>query len=101
MSDRKMSPKDKAFEKERIAYRQKIRQLESTVSSLKAELAEVKGEVAEKDEEIRQLKEWVDRLLEYTECSEEEMKRILDKDKTTSEVFEKMRDLQSIFGRFF
>ena len=101
MSDRKISAKEKAFEKERIAYRQKIRQLESTASSLKAELTEVKGEVAEKDEEIRQLKEWINRLLEYTELSEEEMKRVLEKDKIESEVFVKMKDLQSIFGRFF
>lgn len=99
MSDKKLSAKDKAFEKERIIYKQRIRQLESTVASLKVELAKVKGEVAEKDEKIRQLEEWVNRLLEYTELSEEEMKRVLEKDKTISEVFENVKAMQSIFCR--
>ncbi len=97
MSNRKLSAKDKAFEKERITYRQRIRQLESTISSLKVELAKIKGEVAEKDEKIRQLEDWVNRLLEYTELSEEEMKRVLEKDKTVSEVFENVKAMQSIF----
>ncbi len=97
MSNRKLSAKDKAFEKERITYRQRIRQLESTISSLKVELATIKGEVAEKDEKIRQLEDWVNRLLEYTELSEEEMKRVLEKDKTVSEVFENVKAMQSIF----
>ena len=60
-----MSAKDKAFEAERVKYRQKIRELE--LNNHKAQQREylLRVEVMKYKDELRSKEEHVDRLLEY------------------------------------
>lgn len=46
--------------------------------------------------ELLQKEDWIRRLLEYTELSEEEMKNLLDKEKTKAKVLEMIGELASI-----
>lgn len=51
-------------------------------------------ELAEKDE-------WIRRLLEYMDMSEEDMRKIIQKDKTMSEFAERLSDINKMVSRFF
>ena len=54
----------------------------------------------EAEAKCAELQEWIDRLLEYTEMSEEDMKRVIKKEKDTAEVMERVDALFG-FGRKF
>lgn len=90
------SAKDVAFEKERERYRKKIKQLEYDISSLKVALSQKDNELNIFRNELLQKEDWIRRLLEYTELSEEEMKNLLDKEKTKAKVLEMIGELASI-----
>ena len=45
---------------------------------------DIDEEVLELEQEIEGIKSWIERLLEYTELSEEDMKKIVLKDKLSS-----------------
>ena len=100
MSNKK-SPKDMAFEKERAKYRGQIRELEREIKNIKVEKIQLKEQLSELEQEIENLKSWIERLLEYTELSEEEMKKIIMKDKINAEIASQMASLNRIFGRYF
>ena len=51
-------------------------------------------ELAEKDE-------WIRRLLEYMDMSEEDMRKIIQKDKTMAEAAERLSDINKVVSRFF
>lgn len=97
----KKSPKDIAFEKERAKYRGQIRELERENKDIKVEKIQLKEQLAELEQEIEGLKSWIERLLEYTELSEEDMKKIVMKDKLSAEITSQMASLHRIFGRYF
>lgn len=94
------SAKDMAFEKERAKYRKELRELESKLKHEKLEKYELKEQIEKLECERDELKEWINRLLEYTEMSEEDMRKLIQKEKSEQEVAEHINELLSIFGRF-
>mgnify|MGYP003479046919 CR=1 FL=1 len=94
------SAKDMAFEKERAKYRKELRELESELKHTKLENIELKNKIEELECKCDELQEWINRLLEYTEMSEEDMRRLIQKEKIMSEASEHIGELFGIFGRF-
>lgn len=93
------SAKDLAFEKERAKYRKKIRELELELSKNAIEKRELMDRIAEIERERDELQNWVDRLLEYTEMSEHDMKRILQKEKYLAAASENMQKLFDVYEK--
>lgn len=83
----KQSAKDLAFEKERAKFRKKIRELEHETNSLQYAVMKKDNELSIVRNELSQKEDWIRRLLEYTELSENDMKAIIDKEKSVAKVF--------------
>ncbi len=96
----KKSAKDIAFEKERAKFRSEIRKLTDCVNDKQKQIDGLNEIVSVKDAVIRQQKEWIERLLEYTELSEEDMKKIIGREKVKSEIMEHFQSMTKIRGRF-
>lgn len=98
------SKKDIAFDKERAKYRHEINDLQRVVTKQLAEISHLSERISELEESIRQKNEWIHRLLEYTELSEEDMRKQIKKDKNVSEVLEHINDMNNLipgFGKRF
>lgn len=96
----KKSAKDIAFEKERAKFRKQIRELERENLSFASTVMDLNGMLQERDAKIGELQDWIERLLEYTELSEDDMRKIIQKDKDAVEVLEKMTDIEKVISRF-
>lgn len=94
------SAKDLAFEKERAKFRSEIRKLNHCLNDKEKQIDGLNEIIIEKDEVINQQKEWINRLLEYTELSEKDMRKIIDKEKATSEIIDHFQSMSRIMGRF-
>ncbi|MFQ9515363.1 MAG: hypothetical protein ACLRZ9_06005 [Eubacterium sp.] len=94
------SSKDLAFEKERAKLRSEIRKLTDCINDKQKQIDGLNEIVSEKEIVIRQQKEWIDRLLEYTELSEKDMRKIIEREKITSEIVEHFQTMTEIMGRF-
>ena len=95
------SAKDLAFDKERAKYRKEIRELNSLVSKQNINIDRLKQDIDRKDMELVEKDEWIRRLLEYMDMSEEDMRKIIQKDKTMSEAAERLSDINKMVSRFF
>ena len=95
------SAKDLAFDKERAKYRKEIRELNSLVSKQNINIDRLKQDIDRKDMELVEKDEWIRRLLEYMDMSEEDMRKIIQKDKTMSEAVERLSDINKMVSRFF
>lgn len=100
MNTNNKSAKDIAFDKERAKYHKKIRELERELKNKDNKLSEFNERAMIAEQKCDQLQEWIDRLLEYTEMSEEDMKRIIQKDKDTAEAMRHFNDFVNAFNRF-
>lgn len=100
MKEYKKSAKDIAFDKEKTKFRKEIRQLTDCLNDKQKQIDGLNEAIRETNILISQQKEWIERLLEYTELSEEDMKKLLQKEKTTAEIMENFASMQRIFGRF-
>lgn len=94
------SKKDIAFDKERAKYRHEINDLQRTISKQIAEISNLMKRISELEESVRQKDEWIQRLLEYTELSEEDMRKQIKKDKNVSEVLEHINDMNNLIAGF-
>ena len=95
------SAKDLAFDKERAKYRKEIRELNSLVSKQNINIDRLKQDIDRKDMELAEKDEWIRRLLEYMDMSEEDMRKIIQKDKTMAEAAERLSDINDMVSRFF
>lgn len=95
------SAKDLAFDKERAKYRKEIRELNSLVSRQSIDIDRLKQDIDRKDMELVEKNEWIRRLLEYMDMSEEDMRKIIQKDKTMAEAAERLSDINKMVSRFF
>ena len=86
VSNKRMSAKDMAFEKERAKYRSEIRDLIRSNERLSSQVEGLEATVREKDTVIRQQQEWIERLLEYTELSKEDLNNVVKKDRLMAEL---------------
>lgn len=100
MVENKKSAKDIAFDKERVKFRKEIRQLTGCLDDKQKQIDRLKETIREKETIISQQKEWIDRLLEYTELSEDDMKKLIKKEKITTEIVENFSSVQQIFRKF-
>ena len=86
MSKIERSAKDKAFDKERAKYRASIRELENEVKSKNIEIYNLKETISDLESKITEREDWIVRLLEYTELSEEDMKKIVEREKKNNKI---------------
>lgn len=97
-SNCKKSAKDLAFDKERAKYNKQIRELKLQLKE-KDDVIKLQKECIEANStELCELRDWVQRLLDYTELSEEDMKRIINKEKKSAEVIEQMSNVSKVFS---
>lgn len=87
------SAKDIAFEKERIKYRQHIRELEKQINENNLHISSLEKTISMKNEDIRVLNEWNDRLLEYTEMTKEDLQTMINHDKSVNEITDQLKTL--------
>lgn len=97
---KEMSAKDKAFEKERIKYRHQIRDLESEINKKNKEISELKQQLSEKDIKISEYEDWIERLLSYTEMNKEDLHMLIEDEKKSAELHEKMASLFGIMSKY-
>lgn len=95
------SAKDLAFDKERAKYRKEIRELGSQLIKQRIDIDKLKQDIDMKDLELAEKDEWIRRLLEYMDMSEEDMQKIIQKDKTMAEAAERLSDIDKMVSRFF
>ena len=95
------SAKDLAFDKERTKYRKEIRELSSQLIKQRIDIDKLKQDIDMKDLELAEKDEWIRRLLEYMDMSEEDMRKIIQKDKTMAEAAERLSDINKVVSRFF
>lgn len=96
-SDYKKSAKDLAFDKERAKYNKQIRELESQLKEKDKIIYSLKDDLGEHKDKIMQLEDWINRLLEYTELTEDDMKNIINKEKTTADILNRFNYMTSMF----
>lgn len=100
MSNYKKSAKDIAFEKERNQFKKEIKALKFELENKDKVINAQKNELEEMKTEYYQLKDWVERLLEYTQLSEDEMKKIIDKEKQSVEFLDKVNSMSNLFSKY-
>jgi archaellum component FlaC len=88
MKGKKFDAVEKHFEKRRVQYESKIKDLEEQVKSAHREKNYFKSNLDLCERENRELKDWVERLLEYTELSKEDIRKVCEKDKKAAETVE-------------
>lgn len=97
--EKQKSKKDLAFDKERAKYRHEISTLQREIKENLREIEVLNRKILELEESVRQKDEWIRRLLEYTELTEEDMRNLIQKDRSVSEVISHMQEMNSmIFG---
>lgn len=101
MSDRKKSAKDIAFDKERAKFRSEIRNLNKDISDRDGEIRRLKEVISQKENEITERDDWIRRLLEYTELSEAELKKFIEKEKIETEIVDSISGIGNMFSRYF
>ena len=94
------SAKDLAFDRERAKYRKEINDLRVELDKKEIEKTHLSEKVSELENKCSELKDWIDRLLEYTEITEDDMKKIIRKDVETSKAMEHFNSLVSVMDRF-
>ena len=95
------SAKDLAFDKERAKYKKEIRDLNAQIVKQRIEIDDLKQDINRKQMELSEKDEWIRRLLEYMDMSEEDMRKIIQKDKTMAEAAEHLTDINKMVSRFF
>lgn len=95
------SAKDLAFDKERAKYRKEIHELNSLAIKQRIDIDKLKQDIDRKDMELAEKDDWIRRLLEYMDMSEEDMRKIIQKDKIMSEAAERLSDINKMVSRFF
>lgn len=97
----KKSAKDLAFDKERFRFQKKIRELESEREAQEKQIEQLKFELHNKEVLLEEKDDWIRRLLEYLDLPEEEMKKIIEKQKTEAEALEHIQEFGTIFKQMF
>lgn len=97
----KQSAKDLAFEKERAKFRKKIRELEHEINGLKLSYMQKENELRVVSSQLSKKEDWIRRLLEYTELSEDDMKAIIDKEKSVAKVAKMFNELGSAISSIY
>ena len=100
-SNYKKSAKDIAFDKERATFRKQIRELEREVFNKELEIRKLKDVVSQKETEIAEKDDWIRRLLDYTELSEDDLKKFIENEKIKSHIYDGFGIIDKMFLRSF
>ena len=86
-------PKGKNFSAAEKHFAEKEQKYKRIIDDYKRELREAKKIISEKDREyealittVAQLQEWNERLLKYMDISEEDIKKVVEKDKASADM---------------
>ena len=108
MGNNRKSAKDIAFDKERAKFRSEIRKLETVIRRLESENKEkskeierLQAEIECKESELAMKDDWIRRLLEYMDLSEDDMKKLIEKQKKETEIFENFQSIEKVFSGLF
>lgn len=72
---RKLSAKDRAFEKERVKYRQEINKLKQELEQKNNTVKELTDSIDTLQQKTIEQEEWINRLLEYMDMSKEDLQK--------------------------
>lgn len=95
--EKQKSKKDLAFERERAKYRHEISTLQREIKENLWDIEVLNQKILELEESIRQKYEWIYRLLKYTELTEGDMINQIKKDRSFSEAFKHIEELNRMF----
>ena len=99
MSKQPLSAKDKAFEKERIKFRQEIRCLKHEIDRRDKYIKDLGQVTDEMSNEIHMLKDHIERLLEYTELDKEELKQALENQEKSAQLYDLLNSMTSVVSK--
>ena len=85
MKSKKFNAAEKHFEKKRIQYEKRIKDLNQQLESAHRDTRIFRSQAEFLERENAELKDWVERLLQYTELSKEDIKAACEKDKRMGE----------------
>jgi len=89
---------DKAFEAERVKYRQKVRELESANRKQAETEYSLREELRQANTKIREQDEWIDRLCEHIDITREEFMASMKAKQSVSNLFGIMGAIGRGFG---
>lgn len=92
MKDKKKSAKDIAFDKERAVFRKQIRELE---------IRELRNLISQKETEMAEKDDWIRRLLDYTELSEDDLKKFIENEKIKAHIYDGFGLIDKMFFKMF
>ena len=95
------SAKDLAFDREREKYRKEIRDRDTLITELQYIVEQLQESIRQRDNKISECNDWIRRLLEYMDLSEDDMQKIIQKDKTIADITEKLSDVDRMVSKFF
>jgi septal ring factor EnvC (AmiA/AmiB activator) len=81
-----MSAKDKAFEKERVTYRQKVRDLQREIKQQAEEEYKLRKQLSEANNKILEQDDWIRRLLEYMDIEPGRLQALVTVDESISKL---------------
>lgn len=93
---KKFDAAEKHFEKKRIQYEKRIKDLEQQLENAHRDTRLFRSQFELVERENEELKNWVERLLEYTELSEEDIKTACEKDKKAAEALSWLANFSSL-----
>lgn len=99
--DKKKSAKDIAFDKERAAFRKRIRELEREVRNKEAENRELRNMISQKETETAEKDDWIRRLLEYMDLTEDDLKKFIENEKIKADIYDVFGIIDKMFSRYF
>lgn len=95
------SAKDIAFEKERMKLKKQIQEFESQLIIKNKNIKYLNDKIIELEDSINQKDELIEKLLEYTELSKEDLKAIIEKDKSIIKATESLEAFMNIVNKFY
>lgn len=95
------SAKDLAFDREREKYRKEIRDRDTLITELQYIVEQLQESIRQRDNKISECNDWIRRLLEYMDLSEDDMQKIIQKDKIIADITEKLSDVDRMVSKFF
>ena len=95
------SAKDIAFDREREKYRKEIKDRDTLITELHHLVKQLEESVRERDNKIAERNDWIRRLLEYMDLSEDDMKKIIQKDRNMAEVSKRLLDMDRLVSGLF
>ena len=98
--DRKKSAKDIAFDKERSKLKQEIKRLEGIISEKDKMISQYADGKFKAEAKIEAYEDWIRRLLEYTNMTEDDMRKMIDHDRNMAELTERLNQSLKFFSPY-